>query len=169
MRVSLEKTVRHLRHAASALAIVMAVAAPADAAEQQTAALNTPGAASSASPQIMGEPSPPPHVYVEVIVKACPQVEMPLQPINQGHSYDDDKPMTHQERMDYYAEIGCVDVPIPPEWMTQEMTYEGCKGHAGYLASLQFLRQRQDLKKFPAVGYWMCIPHPYPVQGVAGM
>ena len=47
------------------------------------------------------------------------------------------------------------------------MTYEGCKGHAGYLASMQFLQQRQDLKKFPAVGYWMCISHPYPVQGVA--
>jgi hypothetical protein len=60
-------------------------------------------------------------------------------------------------------------VPIPPEWMTQEMIYEGCKGHAGYLASMQFLQQRQDLKKLPAVGYWMCISHPYPVQGVAGM
>jgi hypothetical protein len=45
-----------------------------------------------------------------VIVQACPQVETPLQPINQGHRYDDDKPMTHKERMAYYAELGCVDV-----------------------------------------------------------
>ena len=33
----------------------------------------------------------------------------------------------------------------------QEMTYDGCKGHAGYLASMQFLQQRRDLKNFPAV------------------
>ena len=26
---------------------------------------------------------------------------------------------------------------------------------AGYLASIQFLEQRQDLKGFPAVGYWV--------------
>jgi len=96
----------------------MAVAAPSDAAEQ-TAALNAPVASSRTSPQTSGDPSPPPRVYVEVIVKACPQVETPPQPINQGHRYDDDKPMTHQERMAYYAELGCVDVPIPPEWMTQ--------------------------------------------------
>jgi hypothetical protein len=168
MRVSLDKAVRHLRCAATALPILIVAAAPSDAAEQ-TAAFDAPVASSRASPQTSGEPSPPPHVYVEVIVKACPQVETPLEPTNQGHRYDDDKPMTHQERMAYYAELGCVDVPIPPEWMTQEITYEGCKGHAGYLASMQFLQQRQDLKKFPAVGYWMCIPHPYPVQGVAGM
>ena len=169
MRVSLDKAVRHLRRAATALPILIVAAAPSDAAEQQTAALDAPVASSRTSSQTSEEPSPPPHVYVEVIVKACPQVETPLQPTNQGHRYDDDKPMTHEERMAYYAELGCVDVPIPPEWMTQEMTYEGCRGHAGYLASLQFLQQRPDLKKLPAVGYWMCIPHPYPVQGVAGM
>ena len=42
--------------------------------------------------------------------------------------------------------------------MTEEMTYEGCKGHEGYLVSMQFLGQRQDLKSFPAVGYWVCVP-----------
>jgi hypothetical protein len=33
--------------------------------------------------------------------------------------------------------------------MTQEMTYDGCKGHAGYLDSMRLLPQRQDLKSFP--------------------
>ena len=37
--------------------------------------------------------------------------------------------------------------------MTQAMTYDGCKGHAGYLDSMRLLPQRQDLKSFPAVGY----------------
>ena len=169
MRVSLAKLVRHLRRAASALPIIIAAAAPADAAEQQSAALTTPNLANHSTPQTTRQPPLPPHVYMEVIVKACPQVETPLEPINQGHRYDDDKPMTREERMAYYAQLGCIDVPIPPEWMTQEMTYDGCKGHAGYLASMQFLQQRQDLKKFPAVGYWVCVPHAYPVEGVAGM
>jgi hypothetical protein len=35
------------------------------------------------------------------------------------------------------------------EWVTQEMTYDGCEGHAGYLDSMRFLAQRQDLKSFP--------------------
>jgi hypothetical protein len=77
-------------------------------------------------------------------------------PLNQGHSYDNDRPITLDQRKSYYAKLGCIDVPIPPEWMTQEMTYDRCKGHVGYLASMQFLAQRQDLKTFPAVGYWMC-------------
>ena len=51
----------------------------------------------------------------------------------------------------------------------QEMTYDSYKGHAGYLASMQFLQQSRDLKNFPAVGYWVCVPHEYPVSGVAGM
>jgi hypothetical protein len=106
---------------------------------------------------------------VEVIVKACPQVETPLEPINQGHSYDSDRSITLDERKAYYAKLGCIDVPIPPEWMTQEITYDGCKGHAGYLASMRFLAQRQDLKSFPAVGYWVCVPQEFPVSGATGM
>ena len=73
----------------------------------------------------------------------------PLQPINQGHRYDDDKPMTHQRARWLTTRNSAASMlPIPPEWMTQEITYEACKGHAGYLASMQFLQQRQDLKKF---------------------
>jgi hypothetical protein len=106
---------------------------------------------------------------MEVIVKACPVVETPLEPSNQGHSYDADRPPTLDERKAYYAKLGCIDVPIPPEWMTEEMTYEGCKGHEGYLVSMQFLGQRHDLKSFPAVGYWVCVPQEYPASGVTGM
>jgi len=53
--------------------------------------------------------------------------------------------------------------------MTQEMTYDGCKGYAGYLDSMRLLPQRQDLKSFPAVGYWVCVPHELAVSGAAGM
>jgi len=53
--------------------------------------------------------------------------------------------------------------------MTQAMTYDGCKGHAGYLASMRFLAQRQDLKSFPVVAYWVCVPQEFPVSGATSM
>ena len=55
-------------------------------------------------------------VYVQIIVKACPQAETPLEPINQGKSYDDETPMTLEERKASLVAQGCIDVPIPMEW-----------------------------------------------------
>ena|SRR5688572_25784187 len=106
-----------------------------------------------------------PEHYVQIIVKACPAAETPLQPINQGKFYDQEKSLTPAERKAMLAELGCIDVPIPMEWLTQEMSAAGCKGHAGYLASMQFLQQRQDLAKYPAVGAWECIITPHEVVG----
>ena len=156
--------------AALVLLVVIGAVSPAGAAARDSSALNTPNSAVNNGSKTAVQQLPlPPQMNVEVIVKACPQVETPLEPINQGHSYDSDRPITLDERKAYYAKLGCIDVPIPPEWMTQEMTYDGCKGHAGYLASMRFLAQRQDLKSFPAVGYWVCVPQEFPVSGATGM
>ena len=107
-----------------------------------------------------------PEQHVQIIVKACRAAETTLQPINQGKSYDNEKSPTLAERKALLAELGCIDVPIPMEWLSFPMTPAGCKGHAGYLASMQFLQQRQDLAEYPAVGAWECIISPHEVAGV---
>jgi hypothetical protein len=104
-------------------------------------------------------------VYVQIIVKACPPAETPLEPINQGKVYDDEKPLTLAERKAALVAQGCIDVPIPMEWMTQEMTPEACRGHAGYLAAMQFLEQRHDLAGMQAVGAWECVVTDHQVIG----
>lgn len=104
-------------------------------------------------------------VYVQIIVKACPAAETPLEPTNQGKVYDDEKPMTLAERKASLTAQGCIDVPVPMEWITGEMTPQACRGHAGYLAAMQFLAQRQDLTGFPAVGAWECLVTDHQVVG----
>ena len=37
-------------------------------------------------------------VYVQLIVKACRGVEVPLEPTNHGKVYNDEKPLTREER-----------------------------------------------------------------------
>jgi hypothetical protein len=105
-------------------------------------------------------------VYVQIIVKACHAAETPLQPTNQGKSYDDEKPMTLAERKAALLALGCIDVPIPMDWVTWTMTPEACQGHAGYLAAMEFLQQRRDLAEYPAVGSWGCIVMDRPASGV---
>jgi hypothetical protein len=75
--------------------------------------------------------------------------------------------MTREERNAYFREIGCIEVPIPPEWITQELSYRQCRGAAGYLVSMQYLEQNQTLTRTPAVGQWACIPGGTPFVGVA--
>jgi hypothetical protein len=113
---------------------------------------------------------PAPQVHVEIIVKACPPAEPPLEPTNQGKIYDNEKSMTHEEREAYLAGIGCIDVPIPPEVIAgnTEMTMAACRSHAGYLASMQYLEENATIP-FKAVGEWVCIPHAFPADGVAGL
>jgi len=115
------------------------------------------GHASAESLKTVALPDQQNPVYVQVIIKACHPAEKLLEPINQGKIYHDEKPMTLDERKAMWVELGCIDVPIPMEWMSQPMTPSGCKGHAGYLASMQFLEQRQDLADNRAVGAWQCV------------
>jgi hypothetical protein len=104
-------------------------------------------------------------VYLQIIVKACPTAEAALEPTNQGKIYDDEKSMTADERKASLVNQGCIDVPIPMEWITGEMTPQACRGHAGYVASMQFLEQRQDLKRFSTVGAWNCLVTDHQVVG----
>jgi hypothetical protein len=104
--------------------------------------------------------------YLQIIVKACHNAETPLERINQGKGYDAEKPTSIEERKAALTALGCIDVPIPMEWMSGEMTASACRGHAGYLAAMQFLQQRQDLKEYPAVGAWGCIETDHEVVGV---
>jgi hypothetical protein len=110
------------------------------------------------------DPNPP---YVQVVVTACPAAETPLEPINQGKSYENERSMTRAERNAYCHEIGCVEVPIPPEWITQELSYTQCRGPIGYLVSMRYLEQNKTLARTPAVGQWACIPGGTPFVGVA--
>jgi hypothetical protein len=102
---------------------------------------------------------------LQIIVKACPTAEAALEPTNQGKIYDDEKSMTADERKASLVNQGCIDVPIPMEWITGEMTPQACRGHAGYVASMQFLEQRQDLKRFSTVGAWNCLVTDHQVVG----
>ena len=104
-------------------------------------------------------------VYVQIIVKACPQAETALEPTNQGKSYDTETPMTLEERKASLVAQGCIDVPIPMEWVNGNMTPQACRGPAGYLADMEYLLQRQDLAGFPAVGAWQCLITDHQVVG----
>jgi hypothetical protein len=105
--------------------------------------------------------------YVQIVVTACPVAETPLEPINQGKIYDNERSMTREERNAYFREVGCVEVPIPAEVITQELSYRQCMGPAGYLASMQYLEQNPTLVRTPAVGQWACIPGGSAFAGVA--
>jgi hypothetical protein len=137
------------------------------------------GAAAAAQPetQVGADPSPPTRmgqqkgktVYVQLIVKACHQVETPLQPINQGKSYDDEPPLSLEQRKAALVTLGCIDVPVPMDFLAEGMSPTACMGHAGYLASMQFLEQRQDLSAFPAVGAWECVITDHEIVGPESM
>jgi len=105
--------------------------------------------------------------YVAIVITACPAAETPLEPINQGKIYDQERSMTREERSAYFRAIGCIEVPIPPEWITQEFSYRQGRGAAGYLVSMQYLEQNKTLVRTPAVGRWACIPGGSPFVGVA--
>jgi hypothetical protein len=105
--------------------------------------------------------------YVQIVVTACPPAETPLEPTNFGKSYENERSMTREERTAYFREIGCVEVPIPAEVITQELSYRQCMGPAGYLAAMQYLEQNATLVRTPAVGQWACIPGGIAFAGVA--
>lgn len=129
------------------------------------------------------EQTVPPQVFVQLIVKACPSAQPNAQankpkdvlgyyaePINQGKSYEHERAPTRAEREAIFAEMHCIDVPVPPEWISGELTSHACRSHIGYLIALQYLQQAAAYRdSFPDVGQWQCIEQPYPAQGVAGM
>jgi hypothetical protein len=106
-------------------------------------------------------------IYIEVVVTACAAVETALQPTGQGDIPAEHRSMTHEERIAYLAKIGCINVPIPPEWLTREMTYAACTHHGGWQAAIEFLQKRQDLKATPEVGQTECIVSDHPFESVA--
>jgi len=117
-----------------------------------------------AGERVLIDTNPP---YVQIVVTACPPAETPLEPINQGKSYENERSMTRAERTAYFREIGCIEVPIPAEVINQELSYRQCIGPAGYLASMQYLEQNPTLARTPAVGQWACIPGGSAFAGVA--
>ena len=105
--------------------------------------------------------------YVQIVVTACPPAETPLEPTNFGKSYENERGMTREERIAYFREIGCVEVSIPAEIITQELGYRQCMGPAGYLAAMQYLQQNATLARTLYVGQWACIPGGSAFAGVA--
>ena len=55
------------------------------------------------------------------------------------------------------------------EFLADAMSPTACMGHGGYIAAMQFLRQRQDLREFPAVGAWQCVISDHEVVGISTM
>ena len=119
-------------------------------------------------PTRIGE-QPEKTVYVQLIVKACHRAETPLEPTGQGKIYDNEKSLSLDERKAALAALGCIDVPVPMDFLADAMSPSACMGHGGYLAAMQFLEQRQDLAEFPAVGAWQCVITDHEVVGAESM
>ena len=80
-----------------------------------------------------------PQVFVELIVKACPSADQSAQankpsavqgyyadPINQGKSSEHEHALSKEERQAAFTAMGCIDVPVPPEWISGELTRQAC-------------------------------------------
>jgi hypothetical protein len=128
-------------------------------------------------------------VYVTIVVKACPFNANQIEPGHPAASGAQGIPngyipkpedwngegepesarmhgKTKEERAAMFADLGCIDVPIPPEVIQAELTMKMCAGKIGYLISMQYLEQNQTIEQ-KAVGEWACIPSRFPVAGVS--
>ncbi|MGH6736904.1 MAG: hypothetical protein ACRECX_12645 [Methyloceanibacter sp.] len=143
------------RNSIAALALSFAICAPAAAGDPS-------------QPTRMGEDKDK-TVYVQLIVKACHRAEIPLEPTGHGKVYDNEKALTLDERKAALIALGCIDVPVPMEFLADLMSPSACMGHGGYLAAMQFLEQRQDLRDFPTVGAWQCVITDHEVVGASTM
>jgi hypothetical protein len=152
-----------IRHLVATLALAAAMCSPAAAAEPEATQPAEPS-----QPTRMGEDRDK-TVYVQLIVKACHQAETPLQPTGQGKVYDNEKALTLEERKAALTTLGCIDVPVPMDFLADLMSPNACMGHGGYLAAMQFLQQRQDLREFPTVGAWQCVITDHEVIGASTM
>lgn len=147
-----------IRHVIAALALVGVACGSAAAA----------GPDKDSQPTRMGEDKGK-TVFVQLIVKACRAAQVPLEPTGQGKVYNDEKSPTLEERKAALVKLGCIDVPVPMEFLAEGMSPNACMGHGGYMAAMQFLRQRQDLHEFPAVGAWQCVITDHEVVGASTM
>jgi hypothetical protein len=152
-----------IRYLIAALVLGLMTCGTAAAAEPEAKAESDPS-----QPTRMGEEKEKP-VYVQLIVKACHRAETPLEPTGQGKIYDNEKPLSLEERRAALTAIGCIDVPVPMEFLADLMSPNACMGRAGFLAAMQFLEQRQDLAEFPAVGAWQCVITDHEVIGATTM
>jgi hypothetical protein len=148
-----------MRHLIAALVLSLAACGSVAAGDAQT---------DPSQPTRIGE-SKDKTVYVQLIVKACHRAEIPLEPTNQGKIYDNEKSLTLEERKAALVALGCIDVPVPMDFLADAMSPTACMGHGGYLAAMQFLEQRQDLAEFPAVGAWQCVITDHEVVGAQSM
>jgi len=150
-----------IRHFVAATALMAMACGPVAAA---AADMKAP----SDQPTRMGEPKDK-TVYVQLIVKACHAAETPLQPTGQGKIYNDEKPLTLEQRKAALTRLGCIDVPVPMDFLADGMSPTACMGHGGYMAAMQFLQQRHDLAEFPVVGAWECVITNHEVVGASTM
>mgnify|MGYP001586208085 CR=1 FL=1 len=138
-------------------------------------------------------PTAPPQSYVSLIVKACPadpgDVErcsaaaMGAQGLPNGYcpkavaQGEGEEARQHsrskEERNAYWAKIGCIDIPVPPDVIMggdgasqSDMTMSQCIGHRGYLTAMQYLEMNQTITQ-KAVGGWVCIEQSGRPSGVA--
>jgi len=77
-----------IRHLIAVFALSLAACGSAAAADAQS---------DPSQPTRMGEQKDK-TVYVQLIVKACHRAETPLEPTGQGKIYDNEKPLTLEER-----------------------------------------------------------------------
>ncbi len=106
-------------------------------------------------------------LYYQIIIMYCPAaLETPLQPFNQGKSYDEEIPPTMEERKAALKGHGCVDVPVPMEYLSQEISVEKFTNYAGAQIAAEFQKKRQDLRNW-VVGLIQLHLSEYEVTGVA--
>jgi hypothetical protein len=106
-------------------------------------------------------------LYYQIIVTYCPEpLETPLEPTSQGKSYDDEIPPTMEERKAALKGHGCLDVPVPMEYLLRELTVEKFINHGGAQITVEFQQKRQDLRGW-VVGLIQLHLSEYEVTGVA--
>ena len=140
----------------------LAIAAVLTAATFSTCLAAGPGKTPGAAPDRPFSPDEFPNgqpAYVQIIVKACHPAETALKPTNQGKIFDNAKAMTPAEQQAMFKKLGCVDIPVPMQWMLNKMTPRDCENQPGYITAMQFLEQRDASEHdgLTAVGGWRCI------------
>ena len=98
--------------------------------------------------------------YLQIIVKACIKPDGPpatCDPAVQG----DCLPTIDQNEITPQPTT-CIDVPIPSQVLSPDMTFEMCKGINGYIASMQYLKSAY---KDYEVGGWSCLLLASPPKG----
>ena len=100
--------------------------------------------------------------YVQIIVTACPPAETPLEPTNFGKSYENERGMTREERTAYFRSAGCVEVPIPAEVITQELSYRQCMGPSAISPPCNTFSRMQPCRARPMSGSGPAFPGTMP-------